>query len=529
MVNIFLVTYLSFCLPCFSTSFRYSVLMKEKWRENDMKKLALTMILLSFLIIVGCSNHDEQQAHASKDSDKAEQEHVETHVENNDLDAKLAGGRVGHESIAFVGAGTSNKLWVIDAKYHQLISTIDAGGPWNERTQHFYPNLNDTHAITLTKDFSILFTANWYDYDQPSYVLAIDPITLKELWRVEAGKGAHHTALSPDDKYLYVANQHDGTVSVIDVKAKKKIKDIYTGEGTCYITPTMYWDGIVIDTPYLFVSVDKEDKIAVIDIETNEVVKEIAIEGRAHGVNLTPDGKTVWAAVSGAKKIVVIDVETLEITDEIELEGGPIHISFSPDGKYGYTTIGGNKIHKIDFSTHEILWTSIGTSIPAHTAITPDGKELWTLNHGMDSTRYPFTLGGEAVSGVQVWDTETGDLITEIVSEGVPHEIQFVPYRIFIQEGFELSSEEIHSTGAHSVTDGAKLIYRTSCASCHGENLNGNSGPDLSQIGTKLTPAELKTIILSGAGMMPSDLVTETEAKILANWLSGQKDSHSDH
>jgi YVTN family beta-propeller protein len=492
-----------------------------------MRKHWLILILLSFFVI-GCSAVENQVEVTDTTKDEVK-EVAGTIVENTDFDAMLAGGKLGHESIAFVGAGTSNKLWVIDAKYHKLISTIDAGGPWNERTKHYYPNLNDTHAITFTKDFSLLFTANWYDYDEPSYVLAIDPITLKELWRVEAGKGAHHTALSPDDKYLYVANQHDGTVSVIDIAAKKKIKDIETGEGTCYITPTMYWDGIAIETNYLFVTVDKEDKIAVIDIETNEVIKDIPIEGRAHGINLTPDGKTVWAAVSGAKKIVVIDVDSLEITDEIELEGGPIHISFSPDGKYGYTTIGGNKLHKIDFNTHEILWTSTGTSIPAHTAVTPDGKEFWTLNHGMDSTRYPFTLGGEAVSGVQVWDTETGELITEIVSEGVPHEIQFVPYRVFIQEGFEISSEEVHAKGAHSVTDAAKLIYRESCASCHGEKLNGSSGPELTEVGSKLTPAEIKTVIMGGAGMMPSNLVTETDAKILSNWLSGQKPSNKNH
>jgi YVTN family beta-propeller protein len=486
-----------------------------------VKKLLLFFILSFF--IIGCTQND-------KAPDLEGDTEPETSAENADLEATLTGGKLGHESVAFVGAGTSNKLWVIDAKYRRLISTFDAGGPWNERTKHYYPNLNDTHAISFTKDFSLLFTGNWYDYDENSYVLAIDPVTLKELWRVEAGKGAHHTALSPDDKYLYVANQHDGTTSVIDIAAKKKIKDLKTGEGTCYITPTMYWEGNVIDTKYIFVTVDQEDKIAVIDVETNEIVKNIDIGGRAHGVNLTPDGKTVWSAVSGTQKIVVIDVESLEITDEIELEGGPIHISFSPDGKFAYTTIGGNKILKLDFNTHEVLWTATGTSIPAHTGVTPDGKELWTLNHGMDSSRYPIILGGEAVSGVQVWDTETGELLSEIVSEGVPHEIQFVPYSVFIREGFDISTEDIHSKGAHSATDAAKVIYRESCASCHGADLGGGaSGPGLTEVGANLTPAEIKTIIMGGKGMMPSNLVSEKDAEMLANWLHGQKEEHSGH
>jgi YVTN family beta-propeller protein len=471
----------------------------------------------SFLFISGCS-----QAEQAKDPVKDVSAETKNTQAAGDFEARLAGGKLGSESIAFVGGGGSNKLWVIDAKYHKLVTTIDAGGPKLERTEQRYPNLHDTHAITFTKDFKLMFTVNWFSYDEPSYVIAYDPATFKELWRAPAGKGGHHSALSPDDKYLYVANQYGDSVSVIDVKARKKIKDLSTGKGTDYISPSMYWDGKAIDSPYLFVSVDQEDKVTVIDWQKNEVVKDIPVGASLHGVNLTPDGKEVWAAVRGdVKSIVIIDAKTLEIKDKIQFEEGPTHISFSPDGKYGYLTTGKNQIFKVDAATHEIIWNSTGTTIPAHTGISPDGRELWTLNHGMDE-RYNYQLGGEVVSGVQVWDTENGELITEIPAEGVPHEIQFIPYSA-LGGGVALTSEEVHSHGTHSIAEAGEKIYKETCITCHGTNLDGGSGPALNTIGALKSKDEILDAITNGKGMMPSGLVSETDAKILANWLGEKK------
>jgi YVTN family beta-propeller protein len=484
-------------------------------KRRIFTSIGITSAILSALVISGCT-----QTSKATTSDKHTGKHEE-HSEAADFENQLAGGRLGSDSLAYVGGGASNKIWVIDAKYHKMLTTIDVEGPKLERTQQMYPNLHDTHASTFTKDFKTMFTVDWFEYDDSSYAIALDPITFKELWRTPVGKGGHHSALSPDDKYLYVANQYGGTISVIDVQSHKKIKDIEVGQGPDYISPSMYWDGKAIDSPYLFISVDKEDKVSVLDWKKNEIVKEIPVGGSLHGVNLTPDGKSVWVAVGGKKEVVVIDAKTLEITKRISFEGGPIHISLSPDGKYAYVTTGGNKIYKLDTKTYKKLWTATGTTIPAHTGISPDGKELWTLNHGMDK-RYGYKLGGEAVSGVQIWDTETGKLLTEIPAEGVPHEIQFVPFTA-LSDDISLTSEEVHSKGTHSVAEAGELLYKKNCASCHGESLEGKSGPSLKAVGSQKTKKEIFDQIQNGKGMMPGSLVKETDAKILATWLSEKK------
>ena len=52
-----------------------------------------------------------------------------------------------------------------------------------------------------------------------------------------------------------------------------KVTDLEVGMGADYITPSMYWDGKVIESDYLFVSADKEPAVVAIDWRTNTVAK----------------------------------------------------------------------------------------------------------------------------------------------------------------------------------------------------------------------------------------------------------------
>jgi YVTN family beta-propeller protein len=360
-------------------------------------------------------------------------------------DLANAGGVLGWSGLAVLGGGQSNKVFIVDAKYHKIVTALTNAGPINPRTiPSRYPNLRDCHAIVFTKDFSKMYTVTAFTYGN-STVIEYDPKTLAEVARCEAGNGSHHMALTPDDKYIYVANQYGSTVTVIDRASMTHVTDIEVGTSPDYISPSMYWDGKVISTPYLFVTVDGGLTVAVIDWKTNKVVKQIPIPASAHGVNLTPDGKHVWLAGLAFQEVWVIDVATLTTIKKLPIEGSPIHISISPDNQFAYITTSDNSIFKVNTSNYQTLWTAKGTVIPAHTGLSPDGKELWTLNHGMDTTRYPYLLGGQPVEGTQVWDTDTGKLIAEVPMEAMPHEIQFVPYSAF---GVPASGQDVAIGGS---------------------------------------------------------------------------------
>lgn len=64
-------------------------------------------------------------------------------------------------------------------------------------------------------------------------------------------------------------------------------------------------------------------------------------------------------------------------------------------------------------------------------------------------------------------------------------------------------------------------VYAENCLSCHGENLEGSIGPDLTLAGDRFSEEELKDIIQNGKDNMPPIMSdNEEDADVLAEWLS---------
>lgn len=73
-----------------------------------------------------------------------------------------------------------------------------------------------------------------------------------------------------------------------------------------------------------------------------------------------------------------------------------------------------------------------------------------------------------------------------------------------------------------SVANGEKL-FKQSCASCHGGELEGVIGPSLKKVGAKYSEKEIENIIHDGRGSMPSGVVQGNAAKSVAKWLATKK------
>lgn len=69
-------------------------------------------------------------------------------------------------------------------------------------------------------------------------------------------------------------------------------------------------------------------------------------------------------------------------------------------------------------------------------------------------------------------------------------------------------------------TDDPEALFENNCATCHGDDLSGGMGPDLTQIGNTHSADEIKEIILQGQGDMPAIDVEDEQAEALADWLS---------
>ncbi|MCE7793151.1 c-type cytochrome [Salipaludibacillus sp. CUR1] len=71
--------------------------------------------------------------------------------------------------------------------------------------------------------------------------------------------------------------------------------------------------------------------------------------------------------------------------------------------------------------------------------------------------------------------------------------------------------------GTYDLANGEEL-YAQNCASCHGGDLEGASGPNLEDS----SHDEVRAAIEAGPGTMPADLVTGDDADDVSAWIADQ-------
>ncbi|WP_369902590.1 cytochrome c550 [Bacillus manliponensis] len=97
---------------------------------------------------------------------------------------------------------------------------------------------------------------------------------------------------------------------------------------------------------------------------------------------------------------------------------------------------------------------------------------------------------------------------------------------IFSFEGLYKSKElaEAEKSGGKSAQAATpEEIVQQSCISCHGDQLQGATGPNLQKIGSKLSKEEIQDILINGKGNMPPGLVPAEQASKVADWLAKKK------
>lgn len=74
-------------------------------------------------------------------------------------------------------------------------------------------------------------------------------------------------------------------------------------------------------------------------------------------------------------------------------------------------------------------------------------------------------------------------------------------------------------------TKDAPTLYKNFCLSCHGSNLEGFRGPNIQQIGARMTKEEIVIQIEKGADGMPGFKMSIRQPDIdkLASWLAEMK------
>src|SRR5699024_12853866 len=88
-----------------------------------------------------------------------------------------------------------------------------------------------------------------------------------------------------------------------------------------------------------------------------------------------------------------------------------------------------------------------------------------------------------------------------------------VDQRKDIQHAEENGGEE----NGESMDEGEE-VFQKNCATCHGDDISGGNGPDLTKVGSEMYKDDINDIIENGKGDMTPGIVADEVAYIYVEW-----------
>lgn len=179
--------------------------------------------------------------------------------------------------------------------------------------------------------------------------------------------------------------------------------------------------GVVIDQgrQRAYVAVHGGDQVQVLDLRSGELLDRVLLQtGDQPGwLALSPDGRLLLVADTGASAVSLIDTDSLVETDRLPVGEDPCYLLVGPRGQRAYVF---NRLSAsvsvLDLSQKTVLTTVQTENAPFQGAFSRDGSKLYVLCHGSPylsvldtqsltiTSRLAVGLGGSAI----LVDSDTG-------------------------------------------------------------------------------------------------------------------------
>jgi YVTN family beta-propeller protein len=205
---------------------------------------------------------------------------------------------------------------IVDLAKRSVVQTIDLGSPTRPHCPKFangrlYVSAELKNAVDI-----------------------IDPRQQKLVGSVPTGQPeSHMLVISPDGRRAYTSNVGPGTVSVLDLVARKTIKVIPVAKTDQRIS-------LSVDGRFVFTADQDQPRLAVIDTSKNEVTQWIPMPSIAYGTAPTRDGHWLLVTLPAANQIAVVDLSQMKVARTIDVAAGPTEVLVRPDEPTAYVACG---------------------------------------------------------------------------------------------------------------------------------------------------------------------------------------------
>ena len=171
------------------------------------------------------------------------------------------------------------------------------------------------------------------DEVDPSFIYRIDTSSFAVDQAIRVGAVPKYLIVTPDNRYVLVANWASFTLSVVDASIGREVRVVYVGR-------------------------------------------------HPRGLAVDADSKTAYVAVMGGTDIARVDLEDFSVSWIRGVGPLPRHLLLSPDNRFLYVTLNGaGVVVKIDLATHLTVGRAATGNQPRSMAISADGRALYIVNY----------------------------------------------------------------------------------------------------------------------------------------------------
>ena len=221
-------------------------------------------------------------------------------------------------SDSFAGRPGSNgsEIVVVDLASRKVIEHVDFGHGVRP------------HQPVLNPHDGMLYVTTELDRT----ITVIDPASMKIVGTIPTGQAlSHMLVLDHAGRLGYTANIQPGSVSVLDLRAKKLLAVIP-------VAPKMQRIAISVDNKKLFTADQTNPRVAVIDTATRQIASWIPLPAIAYTLTTTQDGRWLLVGFDSESQIAVVDLRSDKVVRTIDLPASPSEILMSPDGSIAYVS-----------------------------------------------------------------------------------------------------------------------------------------------------------------------------------------------
>ncbi|MDP8224079.1 MAG: bifunctional YncE family protein/alkaline phosphatase family protein [Candidatus Lernaella stagnicola] len=296
-----------------------------------------------------------------------------------------------------VPTGRNDVVHIIDTETMTKIQTLPtgqtfSGAVWNAAGDRFWIGGGASQVV--------------YEFEYVEGVAA-------EVRRIQVYNYPSGLALSPDERWLYVACMHGNRLAVVDLLQGVEVDSIPTHLYALDVK-------ITSDGQLGFVSSVGRGLVTAIDLQTREVLTDIEVGKNPEGMDISPDDQTLYVANSDSDTVSVVDIDTfteidtwpLYTGDLVKLGASPVGVAATADRVYVVCS-GTNEIAVFDAGNGDLLGRIPTGWYPTNARVDEENGILYYAS-GKGYGSYGLSLWGNWRATVHALDEPTPAELAEL-------------------------------------------------------------------------------------------------------------------